>query len=215
MATIPTVDQILKLAPQAKTQYVQCFEQAGKTLAEFGVTTPLRVAHFMAQVLHESGALSVTRESLRYLTPERLMAVWPSRFPTRESALPYVKNEAALAEKVYSGRMGNVPGSGDAFKFLGRGLIQITGRYSYEKFGKILGIDLVGNPDLAFSFPHALRLAAAEFSVSKCNEVADADNLLLVSSRINLGKDVTSTKSVVGYDERKMWLARTKKVWAP
>jgi predicted chitinase len=50
----------------------------------------------------------------------------------------------------YEGRLdlGNTnPGDGRRFK--GRGFVQITGRTNYTKWGKRLGLDLVGKPEIA------------------------------------------------------------------
>ena len=68
--------------------------------------TPERGAHLLGQIVHESGNFKYTRENLNY-SVEAMMKVWPSRFPTPESAEPYARNPAKLAGKVYSGRMGN------------------------------------------------------------------------------------------------------------
>lgn len=93
---------------------------------------------FLGQVLHESGKLELTEENLNYGSPERLMAVWPARFPTVDSARPFVRNPRALANHVYGGRMGNV-GPDDGWVFRGSGLVQITGRMNTEKLAKALG----------------------------------------------------------------------------
>lgn len=208
----PSIEQVHVLAPLAKKPYTDSFADAATILDPFGINTPLRVAHFMAQILHESGAFTILVESLNYSTPERLMAVWPSRFPSKEEALPFVHNSFALAEHVYSGRMGNVK-PGDGARYVGRGPLQVTGHDSYLRIGTLLGIDLVNNPDLAITAPYLLQIAACEWKESRCNEAADDDNLLHVSGRINIGKDVNDPHKIVGYNERAAWLKRTKAVW--
>ena len=55
-----------------------------------------RGAHLLGQAHHESGGFKRTKEGLYYSTPERLMAVWPSRFKSVEAAQPYTKNPEAL-----------------------------------------------------------------------------------------------------------------------
>jgi putative chitinase len=102
---------------------------------------------FLGQVLHECNFLERLEEGLNYSTPGRLMAVWPSRFPSLESERPYLRNPEALANKVYGGRMGNVE-PGDGWKYRGRGPIQLTGRDNYAATGAAIGVDLVGNPGL-------------------------------------------------------------------
>jgi putative chitinase len=198
-------EQVRALAPRAKSVYIDAFAIADEVLGQYGVNENyLRVTHFMAQALHETGGFSILTESLNYSTPERLMAVWPSRFPTKESAAPYVRNAQALANKVYGGRMGNVAPN-DGWKYIGRGMIQMTGRESYERFGVALGIDLTGNPDLAFDPRYSLAIAAYEWLHSGCNAHADADDVKAVTKAINGG--------YIGLDERRAWLAKTKKVW--
>lgn len=102
---------------------------------------------FVGQILHESGRLSRLEENLNYTTPERLCAVWPSRFPTVESALIYVRNPRLLAEKVYGGRMGNSL-EGDAWRFRGSGPIQVTGHENFYALQTMTGIPLLTHPEL-------------------------------------------------------------------
>lgn len=118
------------------------------------------VDDFLAQVLHESGMLQKTVENLTYSTPERIQAVWPSRFPTIDSALPYVRNAEGLANRVYGGRMGNIK-LGDGWAFRGRGLIMVTGRDNYRAVGDAIGVDLENNPDFLASPAVALKASIA------------------------------------------------------
>ena len=86
-----------------------------------------RGAHILGQASHESGGFKRTKESLYYSTPERIQAVWPSRFKTVDDARPYAKNPEALAAKVYVRKsLGNMTEQ-DAIDFIGRGFIQLTG----------------------------------------------------------------------------------------
>ena len=110
---------------------------------------------FLGQILHETGMLESLQENLNY-SAERLMAVWPHRFPTRESATPYARNPQALAEKVYGGRMGNDE-PGDGARYFGRGIPQITGKDNYRLLGQKMGLDLLSFPDLLCTPETALK----------------------------------------------------------
>ena len=200
-----TRSQLLGLAPGARDVYLAAFDLAPSVLPQYEIVTSLRVAHFMAQVLHESGGLTIVSESLFYTHPARLMEVWPSRFPSIAAAQPFVKNPTKLAEFVYGKRIGNTA-PGDGAKYIGRGLLQVTGRESYRRFGKLLGVDLEAQPDLAADARYALAIAAAEWHESSCNVFADHDDIRAVTRAINGG--------LTGFEERKAWLAKTKKVWA-
>src|ERR1700682_3639529 len=124
-----TADQLNVLAPNAKPNYKTAFESADDVLAKYGINdSALRLRHFMSQVLHETGGLTILIESLNYRA-ERLLEVWPTRFKTVADATPFAHNAEALANNVYGGRLGNTQ-PGDGWKFIGRGLLQITGRES-------------------------------------------------------------------------------------
>ena len=200
-----TPEQLLQLAPSALPVCRDAFANADDVLARYHINeNALRLAHFMAQVLHESGGLCVVEENLSY-SAKRMMAIWPKRFPTLESAQPFEKNPQALANKVYGGRMGN-SGPDDGWRYIGRGLLQITGRESYERYGSRLGCDLVGEPALAADPQWCLKIAAEEWIDKKCNTFADNDDITTITKRINGG--------LIGFDERKKWLVKTKQVWA-
>jgi putative chitinase len=106
-------------------------------------------AYCLATAFHETGAkMQPVAENLNYSSAARIAQVWPTRFRTAADATPYVRNPQALANKVYGGRMGNDIG-GDGWKYRGRGHVQITGKENYERAGKAVGLDLVGDPDRA------------------------------------------------------------------
>jgi len=155
----------------------------------------------MAQISHECGAGHDVVENLNY-TAKRMMQVWPSRFPTFESAAPYAGNPRELANKVYNGRMQNRPGSDDGWNFRGRGGSQTTGREGYERVKKQTGLDVVNNPDLLIDPVHFLECAVSDFVNCGCLPYAKADDVVMVTKRLNGG--------AVGLAERKVWLSKWK-----
>lgn len=169
-----------------------------EVLARFEINTPLRLAHLLAQISHESHGGTVLLENLYYSTAARLMAVWPSRFPNKQFAEGYTHDPKKLADYVYNGRMGNRPGTDDGYVFRGRGLIQITGRNEFEIVGKISELDLLGNPQLASDPQQVLKVAGAFWSSKPLNRAADKDDLRRVTELINGG--------TVGLAERQKWL---------
>ncbi len=103
----------------------------------------------------------------------------------------------------YEGRrdLGNThPGDGKRFK--GRGLIQLTGRANYAAASQALGVDFVAKPELAAQFPHAIRVAGWYWQTRKLNFLADKDDVLAVTRKINGGTN--------GLEDRRRYLARAK-----
>jgi putative chitinase len=142
------------------------------TAAKFGINTPLRLAHFLAQCGHESGGFRLTQENLNY-SAKGLNGIFKKYFPTEAAAAPYNRNPQKIANKVYSNRMGNgTEASGDGYKFRGRGYIQLTGKDNYTAFGKSIGIDMTANPDLVAS-QYALLSAAWFFTKNGLHKMAD------------------------------------------
>lgn len=174
---------------------------APAVFAKHGVTTPLLVAHVMAQISHECGAGRDVVENLNY-TAARMMQVWPTRFPNLASAQPYAGDPRALACKVYNGRMGNRAGSHDGWAYRGRGAVQTTGRDGYARLARVTGLDLLAQPDLVNAPAHFLACGVADFVACGCLPFAKADDLLNVTRRLNGG--------TIGLAQRREWLARWK-----
>ena len=168
---------------------------------KYGISTPLLVAHVMAQISHECGAGTEVSENLNY-SAARMMAVWPSRFPTVASAAPYAHNPRALANKVYNGRMGNREGSDDGWNFRGRGAVQTTGREGYERLARATGLDAVARPDVVNDPAHFLACGVADFIGCGCLPYARRDDTRGVTRHLNGG--------LTGLRERQAWLYRWK-----
>ena len=177
-------------------------EPLQETFDKYEINTPQRQACFIGQCVHESANFKVLQENLNY-SAEGLMKTWPSRFPTKEVADQYARQPAKIAGKVYNGRLGNTSEE-EAAKFLGRGLIQLTGKENYEHCGSNLGVDLVGNPDW-LSDPKYAALSAGWFWNKKgLNALADAQDYETMTKRINGG--------VLGLDDRKAKIAKALSV---
>jgi putative chitinase len=205
-----TLDQMHRHWPHCPEEFaVGVVDGAPEAFSRFYINTALRQAHFMAQISHECGAGTDIIESLNYTHVQRIMAVWPNRFPTYMSAIPFVGKPEILADKVYNGRMGNRPGSTDGWDYRGRGCLQITGRDSYVKYAAVCGVAIDANPDLAINPEYSILIAAAEFEGSGCNKYADRDNLTEVSALINIGHLVINPDAIEGLSSRGSWL----KLW--
>lgn len=150
----------------------QWVDAINTAMDEFGIDTPKRIAAFLAQVGHESGRLRYTKE------------MWG----------------ATPAQLRYEGRidLGNLL-PGDGHKFLGRGLIQITGRDNYKTCGSALGIDLESHPEMLERCDIAARSAAWFWKNHGCNQFADDGLFLQLTKRINGGTN--------GYADRLALLA--------
>ena len=117
------------------------------------------IDQFLGQILYESQGLTRMEENLRY-SAQRIMQVWPSRFPTLADAAPCAYDPERLANRVYGGRYGNTE-PGDGWRYRGRGPIQLTFKDNYRRIGDLVGQDLVGIPDLAAQPRFALEIAIA------------------------------------------------------
>jgi putative chitinase len=152
-------------------------------MENFGVNTPLRLAHFLAQCGHESGGFRLTQENLNY-SAKGLMGIFKKYFPTQALADAYARKPEKIANRVYGGRMGNGPeASGEGFKFRGRGYIQLTGKQNYTAFDAAVPDDILANPDLV-STKHALASAAWFWKKNGLNLIADTGSSTEVVTKI-------------------------------
>lgn len=219
------IDVARKLCPGAKRSYLAAIEAGDALFARYGITTPLRLAHFFAQIFHESGGLTIDRESGAYRY-ETILKVFGAAQYARQyggkghsakitpaearklANMPVAQRGPALFERVYglgnpakARELGNTQ-PGDGWRYRGGGLIQTTGRANFRKRGKKCGVDLEANPDLITSAAYALLPALAEWAEGKLNAAADRDDILTITHKINGGEN--------GLVDRKAWLKKLK-----
>jgi len=166
--------------------------------------SPERGAHLLGQVIHESGTFKYTRENLNY-SVDAMMKVWPSRFPTEDSAKPYARNPKALAENVYFDRMGNDTKE-KASLYIGRGFLQLTGYNNVRSFASDMRVpDVLNNPSL-LEEEYAMDTAIWFFKKNNlwkiCDEGVNDDAIKRLTRKINGG--------YTGLDHR---IKETKKVY--
>lgn len=187
--TTPVVSGTLKLEKLKGHIPDSVIAQIPDTATKFGITTNLRLAHFLSQCGHESGGFKAVSENLNY-SADGLVKIFGKYF-NATTAAGYARNPEKIASKVYASRMGNGnEASKEGFKFRGRGYIQLTGKENYTKFGKFIGEDIASNPDLvATKYP----LASAAFFFNSnglwaiCDKGADDATVTAVTKRVNGG----------------------------
>ena len=160
-------------------------EPLQETFEKYQINTPKRQACFIGQCMHESGGFKFLKENLNY-SAKALMATWPSRFPDMDTAEKYERQPEKIAGKVYNGRMGNTSPE-EAAAFIGRGLIQLTGKDNYKAFGEAIGEDLVSTPQLVEQPRYAALSAGWFFNKRNLNALADVMDIETMSKRINGG----------------------------
>ena len=174
------------------------------TFAKYDISTPQRQACFIGQCQHESNNFRILEENLNY-SAARLMAVWPSRFPSLDVAEQYANNPEKLANKIYSGRMGNGnEESGEGYAYRGRGLIQMTGKEAYANCGSGLGMDFIGDPNWLVDPKYATLSAGWFWNKKGLNALADSGDIETMTKRINGG--------LIGLEDRKAKIAKAREI---
>ena len=169
-----------------------------------GINTPLRLAHFFAQIDHESGGFRTLQENLNYSVDALLRTFGRHRISeaqAREFGRSGTRpaNQQMIANILYGGtwgkrNLGNTQPN-DGWNFRGRGFKQITGRANYTRLSRDVNVDYVTTPDRLLNEADAMISACWFWRVNNCNRHADADNVVALSRVINGG--------TIGLQERK------------
>lgn len=159
-------------------------------VSKYNIDEPLRLAHFLAQLAHESGNFTAVVENLNY-SSDGLLKTFPKYFKDKATADQYARNPQKIGSRVYANRMGNGDeASGDGFKFRGRGYLQLTGKNNYKAFSAFIGQDCVADPTLVAN-RYPMDSAVWFFDVNKiwdiCDKGAGEDVVKAVTRKVNGG----------------------------
>jgi putative chitinase len=161
-------------APDATIERIA--QSLAKNYATYFLTTPARIAEFIAEVAHETGGFMRFEENLNY-SAQGLASTWPTRYAVdahsvvkapNAKAIALAHRPEAIANDTYALRMGNLDAAhdtdahSDGWEYRGRGPTMLTGRSAYADAAKTTGLDLVTFPDLAAD-PFAGTLIALDF----------------------------------------------------
>lgn len=179
-----TEEKLKVIFPKASADKIKLYAPAfSESCAQMGFNTPKRIAALLGQIAVESGELKYDKEL-------------PSKYNKKD---PKDANEPTGT--LYEGRktLGNTE-KGDGPKFIGRGVLQLTGRANYTLYGKKLGIDLVNNPELACKPSVAVLIACQYFVDRKLDEAADRWDLDTITKRVN-GSGMLHHDKRIAYSE--------------
>lgn len=169
------------------------YDELVKVLPKYDITTPQRLAGFLAQCGHESADFSRLEENLNY-SEDALNRVFSRYFGSRkENAAEYARNPEKIANYVYmdkyrsrKGALGNTQ-DGDGWRFRGRGLKQLTGRSNYEAFAKSVDLTAEEASEYLETKAGAVESACWFWNSANCNAYADRNDITGMSKRINGG----------------------------
>lgn len=187
-----TEQQLKKIYPNIKADKLKVYTDAfNKVFPSYGIDTPRRIAAFLGQVGVESGELKYDKE---------LGSKWNKKD---------VGNRFESVGTLYEGRknLGNTE-PGDGPKFIGRGILQLTGRANYTNMSKKLGVDLVNNPELACDPEISTKIACEYFKERGLLKLADEWKLDEITRRVN-------GNAKLHHDLRVQYSERALKVLSP
>jgi putative chitinase len=181
-----TINQLEQILP-GNQNITEWHKALCDILPEYEINTPERIAAFLAQCAHESNNFKAIKENLNYKSAS-LLKVFPKYFKTTDQAEEYAHNQEKIANRVYANRMGNGDeSSGDGFKYCGRGLIQLTGHDNYQSFADSIETDIDDLPEYLATFEGAVQSAAWFWETNNLNALADKQDILALTKRINGG----------------------------
>jgi len=191
-----TAEMVAQLSGASRSNAALYLPFLQGTCKAYAITSPARIIGFLSQIGVESAGLSTLRENLNYSVAglmstfgrHRISAIDAERLG-RKGARP--ADQEAIANLLYGGvwgeiQLGNTQ-PGDGWRFIGRGLKQLTGRANYMKCGAALGEDFVSDPERLLLPVNAALSAGWFWSTNGLNEIADRGDVLGMTRRVNGG----------------------------
>lgn len=179
-------EETVKTLLNNNKDYKEWTKILNELLPKYSINTPKRIAMFIAQTGHESADYTRLTENLNY-SEQGLLLTFPKYF-TKFTAKLYARNPQKIANLVYANRMGNGDEkSGDGWKFRGKGILQITGKYNHKKFADYIKKPLEETLEYLLTKQGAVEAACWFWSVNNLNKCADNSDVTTATKIINGG----------------------------
>ena len=202
-----TKSELLRICPNYPSERLDDDVRVlNEWMPKFGITTPLRFSHFIAQIAFESNGFRAVVENMNY-SADGLLKVFKKYFPTRKLAEQYAHKPEMIASRVYANRNGNGDeASKEGWKYRGRGYIQLTFKDNYKAYetSGLCNGKLTLHPEWLERSPGRMKSAMWYWMKSGCNKLADNDDIRTITQRINGGMN--------GFADRQYYLRRAKRV---
>ena len=190
-----TLEQLAQIAP-TNQNIAEWHEAFCDILPDYDITTPQRLAAFLAQCAHESAEFTAIKENLNY-RPASLVSIFHTHFDlaTATHSCEQPNKQEVIANRVYANRMGNGDeASGDGYRYCGRGLIQLTGKDNYTRYAQSTEQTVEEASEHLTTFEGCVQSAAWFWEANNLNQYADAGDIVTMTKRINGG--------TIGLDDR-------------
>ena len=182
-----TFEDIKKISPSAKDDLARSLTEASPKLIESGINSPIRMAHFISQVMAETKGLTRLDEDL-YYRYETILRVFSRETISEPKARELARKPKEMANWVYGHRLGNLGRhTDDGWNYRGSGHIQLTGRTNFRLRGADRDVDqpFEQNPDLARQSPGGIKAAISYWKANDINSAADDNDIRRVRLLVN------------------------------
>lgn len=191
-----TFDEIKRISPRANDEYVRVLVGSEQMFKDAGINTPRRMAHFISQLMTETGGLLRLDENMNYRY-ETLLRVFSRKTITAEKARLIAGKPREIANWVYGHRLGNRGrNTDDGWNYRGSGYIQLTGLSNFQARG------LHNAPEKAREPVDGLRVAVDYWTKAAINKAADSNDHRRVRMLVN-------GPAVHGLDQAKVWFQKS------
>lgn len=196
-----TADEIRRVSPRADAALVDALVRQQPDLTSAQVSSRLRVAHFLAQVMTETGGLLRLDENMNYST-QGLIRTFSRRTISEAKARELAHKPREIANWVYGERLGNRGRhTDDGWNYRGSGYIQLTGRHNFIQRGLETGLPLADDFERARRPDQGLAVALAYWRARDINAAADLNDRFRTRVLVN-------GPAAHGHDQAVIWFNR-------
>jgi putative chitinase len=202
--------QFSEMIPDNRGDLNEWYSLASEYFDKYEINTASRIAGFMAQAAHESSDFNRLVENMNY-SQSGLRKIFGRYFPTDAMAAKYARKPEEIANIVYNdanriNKLGNTQ-PGDGWRFIGRGIFQLSGRWNYEDFGRDNNMTPEEVAEYSKTRRGAMHTACWFWNERDCNRHADKGDIVGMSRAIN-GGDIGLSDRIAKWNRNSLIVKR-------